>query len=369
MELSESLRNAYGKDRLSAHEAQLRARFIAWGPVVFQVTRVMLERGILEMLRNAPNGLLREDIVRNTGMSDYAVKCLLEASLCIGTVLIDADTDTYFLGKTGWFLLSDPSAKVDIDFNHDVNYEGLFHLSDALEKGKPEGLRHFGNWPTIYEGLSSLPPSVQDSWFAFDHFYSDHSFDQALEIVFKKYCSRSLYDVGGNTGRWALQCVAYDSDVRVTVIDLPQQLEMMRKNIQGKRGYERIDAYGMNLLDEDCEFPEGRHVDAVWMSQFLDCFGMDEVKSILRRARKIMDEDSRLYIMETIWNRQQYEPAAFVVTMISLYFTAMANGNSKMFNMEDIKECIEDSGLSIEEIHDGLGYGHTLLVCKIRKNN
>ena len=34
--------------------------------------------------------------------------------------------------------------------------------------------------------------------------------------------------------------------------------------------------------------------------------------------------------METLWDRQRYETASYCLTQISLYFTAMANGNSKM---------------------------------------
>lgn len=46
MELSDTLRKAYGRDGLSAREAQLRAQFIAWGPMAFQAARIMLKRGI-----------------------------------------------------------------------------------------------------------------------------------------------------------------------------------------------------------------------------------------------------------------------------------------------------------------------------------
>lgn len=367
MNLFPSLEKKYTADEMSARDAQRLAEFIAWGPIVFQASRLMIKFGILELIRNSENGLTRGEIVKDTSLSDYAVKCLLEASLCIGTILVDTETDRFTLSKTGWFLLNDPATRVNIDFNHDVNYEGWFHLEESLLNGKPEGLKHFGNWPTVYEGLSSLPENVQKSWFGFDHFYSDSSFPEALEIIFKKNHTRTLFDVGGNTGKWALKCVGYDKYVNVTILDLPQQIKMMQNNIKGKDGAERIAGYGINLLDEEALFPqlEGG-VDAIWMSQFLDCFSMDEIVSILSRAKSAMDSHSRIYIMETLWDRQRFEPAAFCLTMTSLYFTAIANGNSKMYNTEDMKSCIEQSGMEIEDIYDGLGQGHSILKVKIK---
>lgn len=367
MNLFPSLEKKYTTDDMSAREAQRLAEFIAWGPVVFQASRLMIKFGILDMLRDAEGGLTRKEIVEKTGMSDYAVKCLLEASLCIGTILVDTETDKFSISKAGWFLLNDPATRVNIDFNHDVNYEGWFHLEESLLNGKPEGLKHFGDWPTVYEGLSSLPENVQKSWFGFDHFYSDSSFPEALEIIFKKNHTRTLFDVGGNTGKWALQCVGYDENVNVTILDLPQQIRMMQDNVKGKYGSERITGYGINLLDEKASFPmldEG--IDAIWMSQFLDCFSMEEIVSILSRAKNAMTENSRIYIMETLWDRQRFEPAAFCLTMTSLYFTAIANGNSKMYNTEDMQVCIEQAGLKIEEIYDGLGQGHSIIKVKLK---
>ena len=360
------LKKIYTKEQLSAVEAQRRAEFIAWGPAVFQSQRLMIKLGLFDMLRDCGDeGLTRAEIAERTGLSDYAAKCLLEASLCIGSVLVDADNDRYTLSKTGWFLLNDPATRVNIDFNHDVNYEGWFHLEEALLEGRPAGLRHFGSWPTVYEGLSQLPEQVQKSWFGFDHFYSDSSFPEALEIVFCKYGVKSLYDVGGNTGKWALRCVDHDKEVEVTVLDLPQQIEMMRENTKGKPGAERIKGYGINLLDAAATFPKREGgLDAIWMSQFLDCFSMDEITSILSRAREAMTADTRLFIMETLWDRQRFDTAAFCLTMTSLYFTAIANGNSKMYNMEDMLQCVNDAGLRLENVYDGLGQGHSILVTR-----
>ena len=359
MKLPESLEKIYSEEQFTTRQAQQRAQEIAWGPIVFQISRLMIKYGIFEMLSESDEGLTLEEIHGRTHLSRYAVQILLESSLTAQTIL--CHDDHFTLAKTGWFLLNDPMSKANINFNHDVNYLGLFELEDALKEGRPAGLKHLGDWPTIYEGLSQLAPEVQRSWFGFDHFYSDHSFDEALAIVFRNH-PRRLLDVGGNTGRWATECVTYDPDVCVTIMDLPQQVEMMRKATANLAGGDRIDGYGANLLDPETRFPEG--YDAVWMSQFLDCFSEQEATSILSRAARSMSDESRLYIMETFWDRQKYPTAAYCLTQTSVYFTALANGNSKMYYSGDMERCVKDAGLEVEETIDGLGFGHSIMICR-----
>ncbi|MBR6345803.1 MAG: methyltransferase domain-containing protein [Bacteroidales bacterium] len=364
MNLSPDVKARYTKDDVPAASAQRYAELIAFGPMVFQASRVAVKTGLLDAIRNSDTGLTVEEAAKAAGLPLYGAKVLMEASLSIGTLTVDPDTDRFSLSKTGWFLLNDPMIKVNMDFNHDVNYIGMFRLEESVREGRPAGLEHFGAWPTIYEGLSSLPPQVQKSWFGFDHYYSDNSFGKALEVVFS-YHPKKIMDVGGNTGRWAEKCVAHDPEVMVTIVDLPQQIEMMKAATAGKEGAERIDGRGMNLLDDKNEFPSDVHPDIIWMSQFLDCFSEKEIASILSRAAKIMDKGTRLCIMETFWDRQKFEPAAFCLTMTSLYFTALANGNSKMYNSDDMVRIIRDCGIEIEAIHDFLGDGgHSIIVCK-----
>ena len=346
------------------------AHLYSWGPVVFQVARLMIKYGILEMLNETRGGLTQDEIAERAGLSTYAAKCLLEAALTLHIILIDPETDKYRLGKTGWFLLRDAMIRADIDFNHDVNYEGWFVLDKALEEGRPAGLEHFGSWPTIYEGLSSLPEQVQKSWFGFDHYYSDHSFDEALAIIDESQQSKDessfhVLDVGGNTGRFAMRCVQHNPQIEVTICDLPQQIGLMQRATAGQEGAERIHGVGINILDEQNAFPTDKHYDVIWMSQFLDCFSEEQIVSILRRAAAIMDKTNRVYIMETLWDRQDYEPAAMSLTMTSLYFTALANGNSKMYNTDDMTRLIRQAGLEVEQIHDRIGNGgHSIIICK-----
>ncbi len=209
MKLFPELEKRYSEDQYSTRESQRMAEFIAFGPVVFQATRLMLEYGILQLLRDNDEGLTQAEISEKLNLRPYIVKCLTEASLCIGTILTSPETDKLRISKIGWFLLTDPAAKVNFDFNNDVNYRGFFYLDESFRNEKPEGLKTLGNWDTIYEGLSTLPEPARKSWFAFDHFYSSEAFDLALKVIFDRPV-RSLLDIGGNTGKWALKCVKQD---------------------------------------------------------------------------------------------------------------------------------------------------------------
>ena len=362
MRLNQTIENAYGHDGLRALEAQRKAQEIAFAPIAFQVSRLMCKFGILQYLSSNTQGSTFHNIKEHTGLSDYAVHVLMAASLFIGTVTVQ--NGLFYISKTGWFLINDRMAKVNMAFNHDVNYQGMFYLEESLLNGRPEGLKIFGDWPTVYEGLSSLPENIQKSWFDFDHFYSDESFPEALKIIFKdKGCVRKILDIGGNTGRWAMQCVKYDDDVEVTVLDLPQQLEIMKNRISGQKGAERIHGHSCDILKKDSPFPSSSY-DIIWMSQFLDCFSEQQITDICRRAAGSMGPDSRLFVMETFWDRQKYETAAYCIALTSLYFTAIANGNSRMYHSADMIRCITDAGLQIEESIDNIGLGHTILICR-----
>lgn len=361
MKLPSPQKEIYGKERLTALQAQRLVQEIVFGPVVFQVSRMMLKFGILEALNQNKEGLTMNQIVEKTKLSKYAVQVLLESSLTIGTILVN--NSIFTISKAGWYLLNDEMVKINLNFNNDVNYLGMYNLEEALLNGKPEGLKVFGEWNTIYEGLSQLPEKVKKSWFDFDHFYSDKSFKQALDIVFAT-SPKTILDVGGNTGRWATECVKHSDTVEVTVMDLPQQLDMMKEKIKDLKGADRIFGYPVNLLDRKSQFP--KNFDVIWMSQFLDCFSEEEVTDILTKAATSMNQSSRLFIMETFWDRQNFETASFCLAQISLYFTAMANGNSKMYHSEDMTKCVNNAGLEIEKIYNELGLGHSIMQCKLR---
>ncbi len=355
--------NFFSKDKQSAFDAKETAQWIAFGPVIFQAARVLRNTGILALIEESGNtGLTNEEIAEKTNLSNYGVRVLLESGLSMGLVLVN--DKRYTLGKTGHFILHDPLTKVNMDFVHDVNYKGLFYLDKSIETGKPEGLKEFGSWNTVYEALSQLPPHVQESWFNFDHFFSDDAFPLVLPKVYNGEV-KNILDIGGNTGKWAIASARYSPDVHITIMDLPGQLDMAKKKAEQLGLSNRISFLAVNLLEENAKIPKG--FDAIWMSQFLDCFSENQIVSILKRCHEALDDNGYVFILEPFWDRQRFEVASFCLQQTSLYFTVLANGNSQMYSAEVFLKCIDEAGLEVAEETDRIGISQTLLKCKKRK--
>lgn len=355
----------FNKDKKSAFQAKEAAQWIAFGPVIFQVSRVLRNSGILQIIEDSgKEGMPIADIAEKVKLPLYGVRVLLESALGIGLVIVVGDQ--YIITRTGYFILNDPLTKVNMDFVHDVCYKGLYSLDKSIETGKPEGLKEFGEWQTIYEGLSQLPEQVQKSWFNFDHFFSDDAFKTVLPMVYKSNI-RKLLDIGGNTGKWAIASTTYNEEVEITIMDLPGQLNVAKDKIAKLGLQNRVSFQSVNLLDEKVAFPTG--FDAIWLSQCLDCFSEKEIVSILKRAADAITHDGFIFIMEPYWDLQKYEVAAFCLQQTSVYFTAMANGNSQMYSAQTFFRCINEAGLEIVEQVDQIGLSQTLLKCKKRNYN
>jgi ubiquinone/menaquinone biosynthesis C-methylase UbiE len=349
-----------GRDDKPLYEAIIDAQKLAFGPLSFHAALALRDLGILAALAdNRPDGLTAERIAQLTRLPLYGVQVLLESGVVCDLVALEADR--FHLRQLGLLVLRDAMTRVNMDFTADVCYRGMAHLRETVTTGKPMGLSELGSWKTIYEGLTQLPPQVQRSWLAFDHYYSDHMFPNALPLVFADRPKR-LLDVGANTGKFSLACLEHDSEVNVSLLDFPGQLELARQAIAAKGHAARASYHPIDFLDASLEFP--RDQDAIWMSQFLDCFGADEIVSILERARRALAPHGRIYVVDTYLDHQEHAAARLVLAMTSLYFACLANGNSRMYRSDEMRACVQRAGLHIERELERFSASHTMFVCR-----
>lgn len=349
------------KKQLKAIEALEEAQKIAFAPFIFQTTVALRKLGAFDYIfdNRDKGGVTIQEISKGVSVSEYGIGVLLELAESSDIVSKD-DEGRYELTKTGYFLNFNETVNVNLNFTDEVCYKGLDHLTDAIKTGKPEGLIELGEWPTIYEGLSVLPEKIKKSWFDFDHHYSDDVFDDALKIIFRTN-PKCIFDIGGNTGKFAIRSCKLYEDVNVKIIDLPGQLNKALENTKNEGFADRVSGHEIDWLAPNPSIPTG--MDTIWMSQFLDCFSEDEILKILSTCVKSMGENTELLIMETFTDRQKFDNAKFILEATSLYFTVMANGNSKMYPAKVFLRLIDEAGLKLKE-DIKMGEYHTILVCE-----
>jgi hypothetical protein len=346
---------------LTALEAKYEAQKLAFAPVIFQVTRVLRDKGVLRFLhKKRRKGASISEMHKELGVSEYGLRVLLEMAFMADVVECNEE-EVFTLSKIGYFLESDELTRVNMDFVQDICYKGMYYLEESIDTGKPVGLKELGDWKTLYEGLSLLDKKAKDSWFNFDHYYSDDSFPEALPIIFKDG-PKKILDVGGNTGKFSMICCDYNDDVHLTIVDLPGQITMATKNIEEKGLSDRIDFFPLDMLKPTIALPMA---DAIWMSQFLDCFSEEEIVVILKHSAKSMTASTKLFIMETFWDNQEYPAAKYSLAATSVYFTVIANGNSKMYGLKRFINLIDKSGLKVIKEDFPVGVSHTILTCQL----
>lgn len=349
---------------MKAITALYEAQKIAFSPFVFQTAYTMLSLGLIDRIFDSREGLTIEEMAEQTKVSEYGVRVLVEMAVASG-ILTEKENNRYSLSKVGYFIARDEMTRINLMFTQDICYKGLFHLEEAIREGKPAGLKEIGDWETIYQGLSILPGRLKKSWFEFDHFYSDNSFEDALNIIFKDN-PKMIFDIGGNTGKWALASTRFDKDVEVTILDLPVQLKAARENIgQYPDVKDRIHYHAIDLLNPALSVPEG--ADVYWMSQFLDCFSESEIEAILLKIKAVAKPNAKVYIMETFIDNQRFPAAEFSLIATSLYFTVMANGNSKMYSSSVMKYIVDKAGFNCTaEHHLHTDSFHTILELELK---
>ena len=80
------------------------------------------------------------------------------------------------------------------------------------------------------------------------------------------------------------------------------------------------------------------------------------------RPCRCIDEKCSVYVLEPLWDKQKFMASSYSLQATSLYFTCMANGNSKMYRYAELVQAIEESGLKLKVAHHNLGSNNYTLL-------
>jgi len=345
--------------RWTADQAHTLANVLSLTPFLFQAVAVMRDSGLLRAtLAARRKGLTVEDAAEATGLSPYGLSILVDMGRSVG--IFAPSTDGRLRPTSvAHFLVHHRGIDVQFGLSQHFAWSGLPALGESLATQTAAGLASFGDWDQLYPHLKDLPDAAREAWFAWDHHYSDSAFEEAGEVVLATEPTCVL-DIGGNTGRFARHLLGRAPSVTVVLQDLPEQLAAADEQM-GPEHAGRFVLHACDVLAADQPFYEG--ADAAWMSQFVCCFGVDEVTSILRRTAAALPLGAPIFVLDTFWDRQSEPSSAFALHAASLYFAAFANGKGRMYAATDLLRCADTAGLEVVG-DQSIGRYHTLLTLR-----
>ena len=270
-----------------------------WTPKALARTLNASERGVEILLRN----LKTAGLLKQRGMS-YGVEKL-------GRTFLNRKSPAY----QGAYL----------DLLH-RQWENWVQLAKAIRTGKPieqersddsEYRRSF-TWAMHQR---SLKPAKQVA--------------AQLDLVEVK----TLLDVGGGPGTYALEFLKTNSALRAGIWDRPPALEVAKEIAQSLRHGKRLSYYPGDLF----ESPVPGKFDVMWVSNVLHIFSPAENKTLFRKLKRALNPGGRILIQDAfLMNKPGFDAAEtnlFAITM--LLFTPTGN----TYGAQDVRQWLSACGL------------------------
>jgi SAM-dependent methyltransferase len=134
---------------------------------------------------------------------------------------------------------------------------------------------------------------------------------------------RTLLDLGGGPGTYAMAFLSRNPALRATVCDRPAALEVVKKIALSHSAGSRLSYLPLDLLTEPIPGP----FDVIWYSNVLHIYSPEQNRSVFERARRALNPGGRLIIQDAFLHDREglfpAEASLFAVTM--LLFTDSGN--------------------------------------------
>lgn len=150
--------------------------------------------------------------------------------------------------------------------------------------------------------------------------------------------ARTLLDLGGGPGTYAMAFLAKNPQLRATVCDRPAALEVAEEIASTHRAGSRLTYLPLDLLREAIP---GSY-DVIWYSNVLHIYSPKENRSVFRRALAALNPGGRLLIQDAFLHGREgvcpEEASLFAVSM--LLFTERGN----TYTAAETKAWLTDAG-------------------------
>jgi len=151
---------------------------------------------------------------------------------------------------------------------------------------------------------------------------------------------KTLLDLGGGPGTYAMAFLARHPGLRATVCDRPAALEVAREIAATHKAGARLSYLPLDLLSDDIP----GQFDVIWYSNVLHIYSPEQNFHVFRRARAALADGGRLIIQDAFLHGREglfpEEASLFAVSM--LLFTETGN----TYSVPDTTSWLKEAGFS-----------------------
>ena len=232
-----------------------------------------------------------------------------------------------------------------------IHHDRLYDVWGRLE----EGIRLGGSVPLSEEEKGHYPESLA----VFLRAMRAHAAYLAPEILSEVSWEgvRDMLDIGGGGGGYALAFVKAFPNLKITVADLPDAIELTKDMVAGEREFHRILFHSGNAYTDP--LPEGPF-DRIFISHLIHIYPPDENQALISKVVRHLKPGGDLLLLDYFLDDTETRPREAV-----LFRLLMMIGTPKgdCYRLSEAKDWLAQSRLVPTAVHV-LPRGNTLIVAK-----
>jgi hypothetical protein len=309
---------------------------------------VISELGIADLMCDGPKSV--EALAKETNTHAPTLYRLLRALSSVG-IFIETEDQVFSLTPLAECLFSNalgPVAQMFLSAWHDKAWGGLNH---TVRTGEP-GFNHiFGKSSFEWFEENSAERSVLDK----GQGSKAIGFAKAVTKIYDFSNFKSICDIGGGQGVFLIHLLAKYSDLQGYVADLPGAVVSADKAIAKANLRDRCKAIPYDFHKETPPI-----CDAYFLVNILHDWEDDICIRILKNITKVMNADSKLWIVEYI-----LEPGSGLSVAKFLDIEVLVMGGGRERSISEYKTLVEVAGLVVSKTIP-TKIGPTMLECTMK---
>lgn len=334
---------------------------LVFAAAAFQTLRAACETGLLEQLLDAPDGFDRDEIGTRIGLRGRWLDTLLTAAAATDLIRRDhngrysvADEIAPAVRSEEWSLFT-----ATVAFEHHFSYRGISKFTESLVRETNAGIENFPGraGDSLYVRYGA-DPKLRQVFYTYMRAWSRIGgpvlWDALVEIA-----PTRMLDIGGGDGVHAIAATNRLPGLEVTVLELPENVDVARARIAEEGLVERVSVVGGDMFATP--FPGGH--DLVLFAHQLVIWTEEENLALLRRSNAALPLGGTVVIFSSMTDDSEDGP--FIAAMASLYHAAIPVEGGRIYPWSAYEGWLRATGFGgVQRIRSDTWTPHGVIVAK-----